>query len=254
MGGHFFQIFHSFFCCLFQERPTTSFKASFPQRANLCSSFQFSFKLVQLLLTSSSTSSLPLISFPLSFLPKLCSIKQFQCKMLPIQCTSLFFYCLQDIPLLIDFLQCLFYTISPNVLRRLIPAPRSKTFRVFPIYFLKCPNFGTAQNCAPNIAFQYFFFKFSLNLLLKRAFFLPNAAFAIEILYLISSVYLAPFVIMLHKYFKYTTFSGLIYLSQSVLRAVFSRFSLLQPKNVDIFVSQVCWRQLRTVHSRTVQV
>lgn len=44
-------------------------------------------------------------------------------------------------------------------------------------------------------------------MLLKLYFFLSNAAFALAILGLISRVHLAPFVIMLPKQLKYSTFS-----------------------------------------------
>ena len=55
--------------------------------------------------------------------------------------------------------------------------------------------------------FISFFLKFKSNLLVKRVFFLLNAAFAMAILDLISRVHLPSFVNMLPKYLKHSTFS-----------------------------------------------
>ena len=51
--------------------------------------------------------------------------------------------------------------------------------------------------------------KFNSNLLVKRVFFLSNAAFAMATLDLISREYLASSVIILPKYLKHSTFSVL---------------------------------------------
>ena len=56
--------------------------------------------------------------------------------------------------------------------------------------------------------FTFFSLEFKPNLLVKKAFFLLNSAFAMTILYLILHVHLASFVILLPKYFKYSTFSS----------------------------------------------
>jgi hypothetical protein len=55
--------------------------------------------------------------------------------------------------------------------------------------------------------FTSFFLKLQSQLLVKRVFFLLNAAFAVAILDLISRVHLPSFVIVLPKQLKYSTFS-----------------------------------------------
>jgi hypothetical protein len=47
------------------------------------------------------------------------------------------------------------HTIGLTVLHP-SPAPHFKTFRVFLIYFPKCPSFSTIQSYAPNIALYKF--------------------------------------------------------------------------------------------------
>ena len=56
--------------------------------------------------------------------------------------------------------------------------------------------------------FISFFLKFKSNLLVKRVFFLLNAAFAMAILDLISRVHLQSFINKLPKYLKHSTFSS----------------------------------------------
>ena len=83
------------FCCLFRigpqlpsKRVSTKGDLVLPLQIYCILSF---LKVVQLPLTSSSTSPLPLTHFLLFFLPIMYHIKQFLCKMRPIQYTSLLF-------------------------------------------------------------------------------------------------------------------------------------------------------------------
>jgi len=74
-----------------------------------------------------------------------------------------YFYCLYDIPLLLDSLQYLFsHTISPTDLLYPSPAPQFKTFQVL-IYFPKCPNCNTIQSYTPNKALYRTLLVSSLN-------------------------------------------------------------------------------------------
>jgi len=59
---------------------------------------------------------------------------------------------------------------------------------VLSIYFPRCPSFSTIQISAPNVEFTSFFVKFKSGLVVKKAFFLLNSAFAVTVLDLISLI------------------------------------------------------------------
>ena len=76
-------------------------------------------------------------------------------------------------------------------------------FRVFLIYFPKCPSFSTIKSYAPNVIFQVS----SLNL---NSISLPKMKFLFFNSPLITPIRLAWFVIMLSKELKHSTFSGCV--------------------------------------------
>ena len=75
--------------------------------------------------------------------------------------------------------------------------------------------------------FTSFFLKFKSSVLVKRFFFLLNAAFAMAIVDLISQVHLPSFVKMLPKYLKRFTFSSCFWSTKLLLGIVVLKFSLL---------------------------
>ena len=139
----------------------------------------------------------------------MCFIRQFLRKTLPIHLASLLVIACRINPFLLEVMQyfLISHTIGPTDLVHLSPAAHFKTFQIFLIYYPKCPSFSTIQCYAPNVTLTRFFLKFKFSLLVKRVFLL-NAAFATEILYLISRLYLASFVITLPKWLKYSLFSN----------------------------------------------
>ena len=72
-------------------------------------------------------------------------------------------------------------------------------FQVYLLYFQRCLIFSTIQTYAPMLYLTSFLLKLKSNTLVKRVFFLLNAAFARASLDLISRVHLAAFVVMLSK-------------------------------------------------------
>ena len=67
-------------------------------------------------------------------------------RMLTIQLAFLNSYCFQDIPFLLDSMQCFaFHTIGPMDLLCLYPAPHFKTIQIFFIYFPQRITFNTIK-------------------------------------------------------------------------------------------------------------
>ena len=120
-------------------------------------------------------------------------------------------YCLQDIRLLLDFLQYLFsHMISPTDLIYPSPAPQFKIFQVL-IYFPKCLIFSTIQSYIPNKSLYRtlpsFFLKLSPNFWWKISFLLSNV---MAILDSISLVHLASFSYHATKILEIFTFFSCI--------------------------------------------
>ena len=118
-------------------------------------SFNYQYSLVSLRLFSSCLHLLHLLlvtSIPFTIFPSVLSSKR-----LPTQHVtnpngpSSFIVCrifLSSLTLCNTFS---FLTIGPNYLAP-SPAPHFRTFQIFLIYFLKCPNFSTSQRSAANVA------------------------------------------------------------------------------------------------------
>jgi hypothetical protein len=100
---------------------------------------------------------------------------------------------MQDVHFFYAFISYLIIQmISPNHLLNPSPAPQFNIFKVLLIHFPKCPSFSTIPSYAPNVTLYQFFPYINSSWLVKRFFFFfLNAAFAMEILNLISNVHLA---------------------------------------------------------------
>jgi len=82
----------------------------------------------------------------------------------------------------------IFDTNGSTYLTHPSPASNLKTFQVFVIYFPKPPGFRTIQSYAPSISLLFSHLSFKSSSLVKRVFFLLNAAFSMTMLALISRV------------------------------------------------------------------
>jgi len=81
--------------------------------------------------------------------------------------------------------------IRSNDLRCLSLVTHFKNVQAFLLCFPKCPSFSTIKSYAANVAFyQLLPFKFNYHVLVKRVFFLLNAALSVAILDFICWQYL----------------------------------------------------------------